>query len=351
MNLRRKLLFFLYWLIHASVLFGQVKTSDKRVSILPVPTIGFSPETDLYFGAVALGSFRIFGDSTVRSSNASLEFNYSLRNQLILSGDWNFFGKREAWFSKGFINFSRYPDQYFGASLKQVSDTGIWYDSDRASARIHLLKQVKSHYYAGVVIGYQSYSNLKGDYINQFEELKNSSVVDIGIHGLFDSRNNLLNSTSGSFFEFVLRSGLSSDNYFRLNMDFRKFYSFKEHILSFRLLQESCFGSTPFYDLALLGGDEKVRGYFRGRYRDNHLQSLQLEYKSPYLWRFALALFGGSSNTASQINTLNSRPLLWNYGVGLRFLSDKKERINLRFDYALGSDGLGGFYVAFGESF
>jgi hypothetical protein len=41
----------------------------------------------------------------------------------------------------------------------------------------------------------------------------------------------------------------------------------------------------------------------------------------------------------------------WNAGMGLRFLVDKQDRTNLRFDYAVGQDGNRGFYFSFGESF
>jgi len=40
-----------------------------------------------------------------------------------------------------------------------------------------------------------------------------------------------------------------------------------------------------------------------------------------------------------------------NYGIGLRFLMDKKDNINLRLDYVIGSQNNSGFYVSFGESF
>jgi hypothetical protein len=37
--------------------------------------------------------------------------------------------------------------------------------------------------------------------------------------------------------------------------------------------------------------------------------------------------------------------------VGIRFLADRKEKINLRIDYAAGIQGQRGFYFAFGEAF
>jgi len=72
----------------------------KHLKVLPVPALGYSPETEFYFGAVALISLNFFNDTNTRSSNAKLEFNYSLRKQVIFSADWNLFSKNETWFSK-----------------------------------------------------------------------------------------------------------------------------------------------------------------------------------------------------------------------------------------------------------
>ncbi len=51
------------------------------------------------------------------------------------------------------------------------------------------------------------------------------------------------------------------------------------------------------------------------------------------------------------LDNLTSTNFKPNAGVGLRFLVDKNERTNLRFDYAIGQDGQKGFYISFGESF
>ena len=37
----------------------------RKIGVLPVPTIGFAPETRLYFGAVALFTLRFWQDETL----------------------------------------------------------------------------------------------------------------------------------------------------------------------------------------------------------------------------------------------------------------------------------------------
>jgi outer membrane translocation and assembly module TamA len=94
-----------------------------------------------------------------------------------------------------------------------------------------------------------------------------------------------------------------------------------------------------------------VRGFYYGRYRDNNLSSLQTEFRLPLVWRFGLATFAGLSNIYSEKNSFKFTNLKYNFGLGIRFLVDRKDNTNLRIDYAIGSNKNSGFYVSFGESF
>ena len=40
-------------------------------------------------------------------------------------------------------------------------------------------------------------------------------------------------------------------------------------------------GDVPFYDLALLGGEDRMRGYYKGALRDKVLFDTQVEYRMP----------------------------------------------------------------------
>lgn len=52
-----------------------------------------------------------------------------------------------------------------------------------------------------------------------------------------------------------------------------------------------------------------------------------------------------------KISKIEDKSFKPNAGVGLRFLVDKNENTNLRFDYAVGVQNQSGFYISFGESF
>jgi len=323
----------------------------KHLKVLPVPALGYSPETEFYFGAVALISLNFFNDTNTRSSNAKLEFNYSLRKQVIFSADWNLFSKNETWFSKGELEFSDYPALYFGIGESPYTKE-LSYESRRIRVQGNFLKSIFPQLFFGPALGYLGFSQIRYDSTYLItNELQEASMISTGLDLLFDSRDNILNPSKGSYAEAYWLYRWSNIPYSKLRVDLRQYVSSKDHILGIRLLQDISSSSAPFFDLSLVGGDNISRGYFRGRFRDVILSNIQIEYKSPAFWRFRIAAFGGYSNIGRDFNTLYQGKSLLNYGMGIRFLADKQENINLRFDYARGNHGLGGFYVAFGESF
>jgi outer membrane protein assembly factor BamA len=218
---------------------------------------------------------------------------------------------------------------------------------------IYALKKIQKNLFSGLNMKYTAYSAVKpGNNRIIYPELTGSSTFGIGYSLVYDSRNNILTPSSGCYFNFNTSYNLSEMNYLKTTLDLRYYKTWKEKLtLSARFINELTTGTAPFYDYAFLGGDKFVRGYYFGRYRDKNLSSLQSEIRFPIVWRFGLAAFGGLSTLYANTNSIAAKNIKPNYGMGLRFLVDKKDKTNLRLDYAAGKDGNNGFYVSFGESF
>ncbi len=333
--------------------YAQSLKKERKLKILPVPAFGYSPETRFYLGAVTLFSFKLHNDSTTRISNAKLEFNYTWRKQVILEGAWSCFTKGEKWFTKGLLHYSKYPDFYFGIGSETPESNKLVFTSNRFVFETFVLKKIAKKLFSGFNVRHIDYSKISWNgNDNNYKELTASSLWGIGFNLLKDSRNNLLTPTSGVFVNFNSTFNFSQSDYFELSLDMRYYKTWKSKFtLVSRFFNELNFGKPPFYDLMFLGGDKYVRGYYYGRYRDKCMSSFQSEFRFPVIRRFGLAFFGGVSKIYPQLNSVSLSALKTNYGVGLRFLVDKKDKTNLRFDYAVGQGQNSGFYVSFGESF
>lgn len=340
-------------LLNNRPVFAGDSINVKKVKILPVPAFGYSPETKTYLGAVTLFTINMYQDSVTRTSNAKFEFNYSWNKQIILESEWNYFFRHEKWFTKGKIHYSKYPDLYYGLGPNTPESNKTFFESRRFLADISVLKKIGHQLFSGFNFKYTDYSRVDATETKLlFPELDDNSTLGLGISLLRDTRNNLLTPTGGFYSYFNGLYNFSESNYLKLTLDLRYYKTWKDKLtLATRLINEFNTGTPPFYDRAMLGGDKFVRGYYLGRYRDNHLSAFQSEFRFPAFWKIYLAAFGGLSEIYPKLNQFNMASLKTNYGFGLRFLVDKTENTFLRLDYAIGQDKNSGFYISFGESF
>ncbi|MFC1643072.1 hypothetical protein ACFL5O_10385, partial [Myxococcota bacterium] len=102
--------------------------------------------------------------------------------------------------------------------------------------------------------------------------------------------------------------------------------------------------------LAYFGGDELLRGYFLGRYRDKHLVAVEGEYRFPLFWKFGGTLFAGAAEVGARPAALDLDPVRWAAGGGLRFSIADEERLNLRLDVGAGPHTRG-IYLTAREAF
>ncbi len=333
---------------------SQDLTRAKKITVLPVPAIGYSPETKTYVGAVTLFTFNILSDTLTRTSNAKIELNYSWNKQLIAESGWNYFSPGEIWFTRGIIHYSKYPDLYYGIGFNTPESNEVSFQSNRFIFDVDILRNIRNKLFFGLGINTKSYTNI--DYLQDeatYSELKNENSYSLKILLLNDSRNNILSPSKGNYFELNNAINTSSTFYFKTEVDYRRYTGFGKlnHVLAGRIYHKSIFGNPPFYDFAMMGGDKYVRGYYLGRFRDKNLTTLQLEHRMKLFRWLGFATFGGISVVYNRFSAIEYKSFKPNAGVGLRFLVDKNENTNLRFDYAVGAQNQSGFYISFGESF
>ena len=325
-------------------------TAEKVVRLLPVPAIGYEPETTTYLGGVILFTIDPYQDGATRTSNAKLEFNYTFRNQSILDADWNYFFREERWFTRGYVEASYYPDFYYGIGPATEQEAELLYESRRWIADLNLFRQLLPKTFIGLGGYYANYGRIDQTHQQRFSELRDQSILRGVVTVFRDDRDNLLNPRSGGYAAWSMGYTWAERNYAYAQVDARAYVPWQEGVFAMRLLSRHVGEGTVFFDQSIMGGDEAVRGYFYGRFRDRNMTTAQYELRSSTWRRFGLACFGGLSYLYEDVDGGAAR-LFYNYGAGLRFLIDRKEQVNLRFDYAVGADGQNGFYIGFGESF
>jgi hypothetical protein len=362
---KRVFITFVFW-ISFSAAYSQ--SLAKRLSAPPkenhhglivAPLFNVSPETRIAAGVSLVTYFRTGKDTIGRPSLIHPFLGYTQNKQFFNENQFILFFRKEHYYSYGDLSFFNYPYRFFGIG-NNVNKNYESYEARFVRMRISILKKTIPHTYAGLRVNFDDYrvSNIKPN-----SQLDTSGVIGrnggvnsgLGPVFLYDNRDNIFSTHNGSYMELamIFNSKIigSQFKYNLLSIDFRQFKSFLgNNVLAFQSYFNFITGDAPFYQLALMGGPRRMRGYYEGRYRDKNIGLIQLEYRSPFISRVGLAAFAGCGVVFHSRNEININNIKPSYGGGLRFRLDRREKLNLRFDAAFGYKSVG-YYFILNETF
>ncbi len=333
---------------------------------IAAPTIYYSPETSLGFGIGAkyLFKFKGSGEET-RTSNMPLYFLYTLKNQFFIFSGFEVFTNQEKWVITGNFLFQNYPRLYFGIGKNTSENNEELYDSYQFLFEPIILKRVFARYlFLGGGLRYNQVYNTEVEPNGLLDTNKptgynGSTSAGFELAALYDSRDNILNATKGWYLEFTkgfYNTSLGSTHNFDLTrFDLRYFLTVSEKskdVVAFQAIGHFTNGDVPLSEYALFGSEEIMRGYIEGRYVEENLLATQVEYRRTFKdSRFGFVAFLGAGDVFSSAKELKFKDIKLNYGVGLRFVLDKKEKLNIRFDYGAGNESDGNLYLNIAEAF
>ena len=189
---------------------------------------------------------------------------------------------------------------------------------------------------------------------NEVTGSNGGTLYGFGTDLVWDTRDNLFFPNSGGYqyFKVVVYPELGDYVFYTFEIDVRHYNSFSpDHVIASNFYFTQALGDVPFYKLPALGGQNRMRGYFEGRYRDKNYMTLQLEYRQYFWWKFGFVVFAGVGDVAPELTKFTLKDLKYSYGLGLRFLFNKEEKVNLRVDLGFGIDGNSGIYFGIEAAF
>jgi hemolysin activation/secretion protein len=94
-----------------------------------------------------------------------------------------------------------------------------------------------------------------------------------------------------------------------------------------------------------------MRGLYETRFRDRQMMTFQAEIRQKLFWRIDGTLFGAVGQVGYKVNDYTFDQTKLAGGAGLRFRFNRRDRLNIRLDYAGGTDTSPSIYFAVGEAF
>lgn len=338
------------------------KKAEKLFKIIPVPIVSYSSEAGNVLGLAKFNAFNpVKKDTISKPSKISelLSFSSKGRVNAVVANDLIL--KENKYIIISFFSYREIPEYLFGIGNDVSIDNLEEISTQQIRFKTNPMIRVHKNVYLGGILDIADYIKVEADSTSflvrdQVTGLKGGTNFGLGLSLEFDSRDNRYNPYNGAFasaqFVFNEKSLGSAYQYTRFELDLRKYFNpWLNHVIALQATTTSLGGDAPFYNLALLGGANKMRGYYQGALRDKVLVDTQVEYRMPVWNIFGVVGWVGTGRVAPSYKKLSFEGFWPSYGAGLRVKVDSKNKINLRLDFGFGKDGIHGTYISFAEAF
>jgi len=350
-----------------SKLYKFNKKMERIVKYIPFPIVSYSTETNWLIGITKMNAFRMGtknqNDTTIQPSYVTGTAYFTLNKQYkVVANARLMFGHNKYITNTEFL-FVDFPTNYYGTGNDTRREDAFLLETEQFSINQDLGYNITNKLYIALKYHFTNY--IKVDSIKnpenpidpKFTHLKDNEGYQSGIGFNFsrEGRDNRFNAKRGSYiFVEYLNYGKwigSKFNYNTFTLDLRKYVSpYKWLTFAGQFYTELKEGDVPIQSLALMGGDNRLRGVFNGRYRDKTMIETQVEARFPIWWIFGGVVFAGAGQSAPDLSKYSFDRTKLAYGAGIRMNINEATRMNVRFDIGI-HQNQPLFFFTFSEAF
>ncbi|AWM34685.1 BamA/TamA family outer membrane protein [Hymenobacter nivis] len=352
----------------------------KNITILPIPVLFYQAETGVGYGLGGLLSGRFGQDTTVRSSNARIQYWQTAKKQSLIQLVHTIYTPGEKYYLNGEISAYDQLLYYYGKgnNSSMGDQSNVAYKLLIVNQRVQ--KAIAPKLFFGAQYRLTDMSQIQAEgaadngstnYFYRDPRLSNRERMGTTVSGLgpvitLDTRDVALAAFHGDLLDASVMfngKGLGSDyKFIRYQIDARHFQPIfsDKTILAMQFLGQFHTGDVPFRELAGIGANlggtlynnaNLLRGIYEQRYRDRQMMMFQAELRQHLFWRIDGAAFAGVGEVANGASDFSLNQVRGAGGAGIRFNFIRRDRVNLRLDYAVGAGSQSGFLFAIGEAF
>jgi hypothetical protein len=331
-------------------------TSLGELKITGYPYIFYTPEIEFAIGGAVILSMPLSSDTNVKASNAMLSGYYSQKASYDIFLNPEFFLGRDQYYINLSIDYFRYVDKYWGIGNNTP-------DFDSAD-------YVRKIFWTNLEVDVRAWGPLK---VGLNYDFNHTDIIDKGSNQLLlsgetpgsdggitsgfglvlfaDTRNSAFYSSKGGYYKLSFLNGaewLGSDYLFsRWVLDLRQYIQISAPlIVAVQGYGSLVSGNTPFYLYPALGGDNVMRGYYEGRYRDKFYGAVQGELRARLTSRWGVVGWVGLGDVAAGWDEFKLTQAKPSFGIGVRFALDPEQILNVRADFAYGKNTKGVYFNA-----
>jgi outer membrane protein assembly factor BamA len=331
----------------------------QRSRTTALPIVSYSEVTGVQFGATLFRGFRVGNAPDTRPSSVSMYAALTTKDHAKAYLQLDRWSADNSTRSRARVEYISYPLPYFGLGRSTPDSAEEWYSTGVSTVQFFVDRAWRSSIYAHGGIRYVRSRLRDFDAGGLFEQElvpggAGSEVLATSLGLVFDSRNDVGAPRAGTYARIVpsvAAKVLGGDAaYRRLTVDARRYDALGAHVVAFQLQYDGLAGAAPFDLLPMIGADTALRGYPRGRFRDQHAFTTQAEFRSAVWRRFGAVAFAGAGTVAPQLSALTSGAWYPTFGAGARYVLSPRYRTIVRADFAVGRSTFG-IHLGIGEAF
>ncbi len=327
-----------------------------RLQVTGYPYVFYSPETEFALGGALILTRRLSADTTVKPSSAMISGYYSAMHSYDLFFNPEFFLEEDKYYLGIAADYWRFVDKFWGFGNDSPDSDNVGYIRKIFSVNVEFDVRVVGPLKVG--LNYDlNYTTIEDKQTNPY--LLSGSVPGsdggtssgLGVVLFADTRNRAFYPTSGGSYKLAIVNSLewlgSSFKFRRWIADFRHYFQIADpFVLAAQMYAMGITGEPPFYLYPALGGDNQMRGYYEGRYRDKYYLAIQGELRWRITNRWGLVGWAGIGDVAGTLDNFRLNSFKPTVGVGVRFALDPAEVLNVRADFAYGKNTNGMYFNA-----
>ena len=335
---------------------GVVKPYTNKPKVLVLGGPHYSTDEKLGIAAYGLLEFGLRGcDSTVQHSNFMAGIDVSTAGFWTVSTTGTMFFPHDSKRINLELRVGYAPKYFWGVGYDMGNNNANKTKLNQNEIKIQgdMFFRVVPSFYVGPSLEWNYYKCAKLDRL----ELLNGQRQSVYNYGFgfalqYDCRDNIRDASRGAY--VYLRQMFYPKflwNHYAYSMtDFHAsvyHQAWKGAVVAAELRGLFNLGDPSWANMALLGNNSSMRGYYKGQFRDMHSMTAQVELRQHIWKRHGIVAWVGVGNVFHDSNSFGN--LLPNFGVGYRF--SLRPGMNLRLDYGWGKKGINGFAMAMYESF
>lgn len=333
---------------------------NKKIDFGFIPGPNYSATTGLGLGLLGTATYSAdHTDPTLPRSNASVYSNMTTAGFFMVGLRGNHIFPHESFQLDYKVNLSTFSTSYWGMGYANADndDNETDYRRNRINAMARFMVKLAPNTYIGPFVNYRvtqaSDVNEDFSYLWQGQD-KTIHTYTAGLSFTYNSRDFMLNASKGVFVQidqtFTPRCfGNGKYNFSTTEATFATYGKlWKGAILAGELHGQFNYGHIPWSQLATVGSNDRMRGYYEGRYNDKNVIEGQVELRQHIKGRNGVVAWVALANAFPDFKNIAWRYTLPNAGVGYRW--EFKKRINIRVDYGFTRNG-GGFIFNINEAF